>query len=78
MNLLQLSTSSVMKLSLRDYLEEPKDLTHKRKFKQTSTVMDLSIKFHTLVKLVAAENITKKKFRTFHFSPWFNNVISEL
>ena len=45
----------------------PKNLRHfanKRQVKHTSTVLEPSIPFHTLVKLVDAEDIVNDKIRT--------------
>ena len=44
-----------------------KGFTNKRQVKHTSTVSEPSIPFHTLVKLVDAEDIANDKIRTYYF-----------
>ena len=44
--------------------QKPKDFANKRQVKHTSTVLKPSIPFHTLVKLVDAEDIANDKIRT--------------
>ena len=60
-NLLQLLTTSVMKNSLEDNKKKLKFFAHKGEVKPSSTIMEPSIPFHTLVKLIDAEVITIEK-----------------
>ena len=69
MILLQLSTPSVKKSLLEDHQKKQEDFAHKRQIKHTSTVMEPSIPFHTLVELVDAEDITNEKNPTLDLPP---------
>ena len=64
MSLLQLLTSSVMKFLVECYQKKVTDFAQKRHVKLTSTVMELCIPCHTLVKVVDAEDKAIEKFRT--------------
>ena len=55
-----------------------KDFAHKRQVKHTSTVLEPSILFHTLVKLVDAEDITNEKIRTLDLPLEVNSLTSKL
>ena len=62
--LVQLLTSSVIKVELEDDAKE-KNFALRRQLKHTSPVMDSSHPFHTLAKLGDVEDIANKKLRTF-------------
>ena len=51
-----------------------KDFANKRQVKHTSTVLEPSIPFHTLVKLVDAEDIANDKIRTHDLPLEVNNI----
>ena len=51
-----------------------KDFANKRQVKHTSTVLEPSIPFHTLVKLVDAEDIANDKIRTHDLALEVNNI----
>ena len=51
-----------------------KDFANKRQVKHTSTVLEHSIPFHTLVKLVDAEDIANDKIRTHDLALEINNT----
>ena len=53
-----------MKTSQKELPKNLKDFANKRQVKHTSTVLEPSIPFHTLVKLVDAEDIANDKIRT--------------
>ena len=55
-----------------------KDFANKRQVKHTSTVLEPSIPFHTLVKLVDAEDIAKDKIRTHDLALEINNITKQL
>ena len=55
-----------------------KDFANKRQVKHTSTVLELSIPFHTLVKLVDAEDIANDKIRTHDLALEINNITKQL
>ena len=55
---------NVMKFLPKGLPKNLKDFANKRQVKHTSTVLEPSILFHTLVKLVDAEDITNDKIRT--------------
>ena len=55
-----------------------KDFANKRQLKHTSTVLEPSIPFHTLVKLVDAEDIANDKIRTHDFVLEVNNFTKQL
>ena len=59
----------------------PKNLkvfANKRQLKHTSTVLEPPSPFHTLVKLVDAEDIANDKIRTHDFAPEVNNITKQL
>ena len=59
----------------------PKSLkvfANKRQVKHTSTVLESSIPFHTLVKLVDAEDIANDKIRTHDLALEINNITKQL
>ena len=59
----------------------PKNLNvfaNKRQVKHTSTVLEPSIPFHTLVKLVDAEDIANDKIRTHDLALEINNITKQL
>ena len=58
--------------------KNPKDFANKRQVKHTSTVLETSIPFHTLVKLVDAEDIANDKIRTHDLALEINNVTKQL
>ena len=55
-----------------------KDFANKRQVKHTSTVLEPSINFHTLVKLVDAEDIANNKIRTHDLALEINNITKQL
>ena len=55
-----------------------KDFAIKRQLKHTSTVQEPFIPFHTLVKLVGAEDIANDKIRTHDLVLELNNITSQL
>ena len=55
-----------------------KDFANKRQVKHTSTVLEPSIPFHTLVKLVDAEDIANDKFRTHDLALEVNSITKQL
>ena len=55
-----------------------KDFANKRQVKHTSTVLEPSIPFHTLVKLVDAEDIANDKIRTHDLTLEVNNIPKQL
>ena len=55
-----------------------KDFAKKRQVKHTSTVLEPSIPFHTLVKLVDAEDIANDKIRTHDLTLEVNNITKQL
>ena len=59
-----LSISNVMKFFTKGLPKNLKDFANKRQVKHTSTVLEPSILFHTLVKFVDAEDIANDKIRT--------------
>ena len=54
-----------------------KDFANKRQVKDTSTVLEPSIPFHTLVKLVDAEDISNDKIRTHDLALQINNITKQ-
>ena len=54
-----------------------KDFANKRQVKHTSTVLEPSILFHTLVKLVDAEDIANDKIRTHDLALEVNNITKD-
>ena len=55
-----------------------KDFANKRQVKHTSTVLEPSIPFHTLVKLVDADDIANDKIRTHDLALEINNITKQL
>ena len=55
-----------------------KDFANKRQVKHTSTVLEPSIPFHTLVKLVDAEDIASDKIRIHDLTLEVNNITKQL
>ena len=55
-----------------------KDYATKRQVKPTSTVLEPSIPFHTLIKLVDAEDIANDKIRTHDLTLEVNNITKQL
>ena len=55
-----------------------KDFANKRQVKHTSTVLEPSVPFHTLVKLVDAEDIANDKIRTHDLALEINNITKQL
>ena len=55
-----------------------KDFANKRQVKHTSTILEPSIPFHTLVKFVDAEDIANDKIRTHDISLEVNNITKQL
>ena len=55
-----------------------KNFANKRQVKQTSTVLEPSIPFHTLVKLVDAEDIANDKIHTHDLTLEVNNITKQL
>ena len=61
MNLLQLLILKCNEIFTRSLPKKLKNFSHKKQIKHTSTVLEPSIPFHTLVKLVDAEDITNER-----------------
>ena len=59
-------------------LKNLKDFAKKRQVKHTSTVLEPSFPFHTLVKLVDAEDIANDKIRTHDLALEVNNITKQL
>ena len=55
-----------------------KDFANKRQVKHTSTILEPSIPFHTLVKLVNSEDIANDKIRTHDLTLEVNNITKQL
>ena len=55
-----------------------KDFANKRQVKHTSTVLEPSIPFHTLVKLVDAEDFANDKIRALDLALEINNITKQL
>ena len=55
-----------------------KDFANKRQVKHTSTILEPFIPFHTLVKLVDAEDIANDKIRTHDLALEVNNIEKQL
>ena len=55
-----------------------KDFANKRQLKHTSTVLEPSIPFHTLVKLVDAEDIANDKIRTHDLALEVNSITKQI
>ena len=72
-----LLTSNVMKFLQKDLLKTL-DFATKRQVKHTSTVLEPSIPFHILVKLVDAEDIANDKIRTHDLALEINNITKQL
>ena len=58
--------------------KNPKNFANKRQVKHTSTVLEPSIPFHTLVKLVDAEDIANDKIRIHDLALELNNITNQL
>ena len=69
MTVLHLITSHVMKSSLVDHQKKLKELAHEQQVKHTSTAMEPFAPFYTLVKIVDAEEFTKRKIPILIY-PW--------
>ena len=54
------------------------DFANKRQVEHTSTVLEPSTPFHTLVKVVHAEDIANNKIRTHDLTLEFNKIIKQL
>ena len=67
-----------MKSILKGFPKNLKDFANKRQVKHTSTVLEPSIPFHTLVKLVDAEDIANDKIRTQDLTLEINNITKQL
>ena len=67
---------NVMKVLLKDF--QKIFFANKRQVKHTSTVLEPSIPFHTLVKLVDAEDIANDKIRTHDHALEVNNITKQL
>ena len=55
-----------------------KDFANERQVKHTCTVLEPSIPFHTLVKLVDAEDIANDKIRTHDLALEVNNITKQV
>ena len=66
-----------MKSLQKDFQKNLKDFANKRQVKHTSTVLEPSIPFHTLVKLVDAEDIANDKIRTHDLALEINNITKQ-
>ena len=58
--------------------ENIKDFANKPQVRHTSTVLEPSIPFHTLVKFVDAQDIANDKVRTYHLALELNNIRKQL
>ena len=67
--------NEIFKIGLPKNLE---DFANKRQVKHTSTILEPSIPFHTLVKLVEAEDIANDKIRTHALALELNNITKQL
>ena len=67
-----------MKSLQKDFQKIFKDFANKRQVKHTSIVLELSFPFHTLVKLVDAEDIANDKMRTHDLTPEVNDITKQL
>ena len=67
-----------MKFLQKDFQKNFKDFANKRQVKHTSTVLEPSIPFHTLVKLVDAEDIANDKIGTNDLALEINNITKQL
>ena len=74
----QLSTSNATGYLQKDFQNNPKDFANKRQIKHTSTILEPSIPFHTLVKFVDAEDIANDKIRTHDLTLEVNNITKQL
>ena len=72
----QLSTLNATRYSQKDFQKTLKTL--RTKDKHTSTILEPSILFHTLVKLVDAEDIANDMIRTHDLTLEVNNVTKQL
>ena len=72
---INLKCNEIFTKGLPKYL---KDFANKRQVKHTSTVLEPSIPFHTLVKLVDAEDIANDKIRTHDLALEINNITKQL
>ena len=59
-------------------LKNLKDFANKRQVKHISTVLEPSIPFHTLVKLLDAENIANDKIRRHDLALEVNNITKQI
>ena len=64
--------------SLQKDFRNLKDFANKRQVKHISTVLEPSIPFHTLVKLVDAEDIANDKIRTHDLTLEVNIITKQL
>ena len=67
-----------MKFSTKGLSKNLKVFANKRQVKHTSTVLEHSIPFHTLVKLVDAEDIANDKIKTLDLALEVNNYKPKL
>ena len=67
-----------MKFLQKDFQKNLKDFANKRQVKHTSTVLEPSIPFHILVKLVDAEDIANDKIRTHDLALEIDNITKQL
>ena len=67
-----------MKFFTKGLPKNLKDFANKRQVKHTSTVLEPSRPFHTLVKLVDAEDIANDKIRTHVLTPEVNSIANQL
>ena len=67
-----------MKLFTKGLRKNLKDFANKRQVKHASTVLEPSIPFHTLVKLVDAEDIANDKIRTHDLALELNTITKQL
>ena len=74
----QLSTSNATRYLQKDFQKTLRTFANKRQVKHTSTILEPSIPFHTLVKLVDAEDIANDKIRTHDLTLEVNNITKQL
>ena len=67
-----------MKYLQKDYLKKLKDFANRRQVKHTSTLLEPSIPFHTLIKHVDSEDIANERIRTNDISLEINALTDKL
>ena len=78
MRMHQPSISNAMQFFTKRLPISLKDFANKRQVEHTSTVLEPSIPFHTLVKLVDAEDMANVKIHTRDLTLEINNITKQL